>query len=147
MANRMPSASWFYPITATPPGRVVSVHPTSATPVIVAQSGPQPGAPPKSALRVRIGTPAPVATWVGAGSEAAAEPSDSGGVAAAESETLPRCPKHPSELAAEKCYVCSKPICPKCMELFGYVCSPLCRAKAASHGIAVPIYEGQSSVV
>jgi hypothetical protein len=32
------------------------------------------------------------------------------------------------------------------MELFGYVCSPLCRAKAESHGISVPVYEGQRSV-
>jgi len=32
------------------------------------------------------------------------------------------------------------------MELFGYVCSPLCKAKADSHGIEVPIYEGQTSV-
>ncbi len=33
------------------------------------------------------------------------------------------------------------------MELFGYVCSPLCKAKADSHGIDVPIFEGQKSVV
>ncbi len=33
------------------------------------------------------------------------------------------------------------------MELFGYLCSPLCRAKANSHGIQVPVYEGQRSVV
>ena len=60
---------------------------------------------------------------------------------------MPRCSKHPGEVAAEKCYVCSKPICSKCMELFGYVCSPLCKAKAASHGIQLPIYEGQKSVL
>ena len=64
---------------------------------------------------------------------------------AAEAETQPHCPRHPSELAAAKCYVCSRPICPKCMELFGYVCSPLCKAKADSHGIKLPIYEGQRS--
>jgi hypothetical protein len=58
-----------------------------------------------------------------------------------------RCPKHPAELATNKCYICSKPICPKCMEVFGYVCSPLCRAKANSHGIEIPVYEGQRSVV
>ena len=57
------------------------------------------------------------------------------------------CLKHPGELATEKCYVCSKPICPKCMELFGYVCSPLCKAKADSHGIKVPVYALQKSVV
>ncbi len=33
------------------------------------------------------------------------------------------------------------------MELFGYVCSPLCKAKAESHGIEVPVYAGQKSVV
>ena len=32
------------------------------------------------------------------------------------------------------------------MELFGYVCSPLCKAKADSHGIDVPIFAGQKSV-
>jgi hypothetical protein len=33
------------------------------------------------------------------------------------------------------------------MELFGYVCSPLCKAKAGSHGITLPVYEGQRSIV
>jgi hypothetical protein len=56
------------------------------------------------------------------------------------------CLKHPGQVSSEKCYVCSKPICPKCMELFGYVCSPLCKAKAASHGIQIPVYAGQKSV-
>ena len=32
------------------------------------------------------------------------------------------------------------------MELFGYVCSPLCRGKAETKGIAVPVYAGQQSV-
>ena len=31
------------------------------------------------------------------------------------------------------------------MELFGYVCSPLCKAKAESHGVRVPVYAGQKS--
>jgi hypothetical protein len=56
------------------------------------------------------------------------------------------CPKHPDQVTTDKCYICSKPICPKCMELFGYVCSPLCRGKANSHGIQVPVYGGQRSV-
>jgi outer membrane protein assembly factor BamB len=60
-------------------------------------------------------------------------------------DALP-CPKHQGEVAVERCFVCRKPICPKCMELFGYVCSPLCRAKASSHGINVPVYAGQKSV-
>ncbi len=58
-----------------------------------------------------------------------------------------RCHKHPDQFTIEQCYICSKPICPKCMELFGYVCSPLCRGKAESQGIAVPVYAGQRSVV
>ena len=56
------------------------------------------------------------------------------------------CLKHPGQWAAAKCYVCSKPICPKCMELFGYVCSPLCKAKAEAHGINIPVYGGQKSL-
>ncbi len=32
------------------------------------------------------------------------------------------------------------------MQLFGYVCSPLCKAKADSHGITIPVFEGQQSV-
>src|SRR5208283_2891682 len=57
------------------------------------------------------------------------------------------CKKHPKELATHRCLVCQKPICPKCMELFGYVCSPLCKAKADSHGIEIPVYAGQKSVI
>jgi putative pyrroloquinoline-quinone binding quinoprotein len=62
-------------------------------------------------------------------------------------ERAPLCLKHPGQIASERCYICSKPICPKCMELFGYACSPLCKAKADSHGVHIPIYEGQKSVV
>ena len=32
------------------------------------------------------------------------------------------------------------------MDLFGYVCSPLCRGKAEARGIAVPVYAGKTSV-
>ncbi len=66
---------------------------------------------------------------------------------AAEPESAPLCLKHPGQVAAYRCYVCQKPICPQCMELFGYVCSPLCKARAESHGIEVPVYAGQKSVV
>jgi hypothetical protein len=56
------------------------------------------------------------------------------------------CPKHQGEFSVGHCYICRKPICPKCMELFGYVCSPLCRAKAEANGINVPVFAGQKSV-
>src|ERR1019366_8510956 len=57
-----------------------------------------------------------------------------------------RSPKHPDQFTTDRCRICSKPICPKCMELFGYVCSPLCKGKAESHGITIPVYAGQKSV-
>ena len=62
-------------------------------------------------------------------------------------DTPQRCQKHPDQFTVEKCYICSKPICPKCMELFGYLCSPLCRGKAEAQGIEVPVFAGQKSVV
>ena len=57
-----------------------------------------------------------------------------------------RCLKHPTQFTTDKCHICSKPICPKCMELFGYVCSPLCKGKAESQGVEIPVYAGQKSV-
>jgi outer membrane protein assembly factor BamB len=57
------------------------------------------------------------------------------------------CPKHPQQRITEKCRVCGKGICPKCMQLFGYVCSPLCKEKAALEGIELPVFAGQRDVV
>src|SRR5207302_7013666 len=57
------------------------------------------------------------------------------------------CPKHPDQAPTDKCFICSKPICPRCMQVFGYACSPLCRAKADSHGIKIPVYAGQQTVI
>ena len=53
------------------------------------------------------------------------------------------CQKHRGVLAEEKCTMCGKPICPKCMELFGYFCSPLCQNNADMRGIEAPVYAGQ----
>src|SRR4051812_43237703 len=36
------------------------------------------------------------------------------------------CPKHRTEMSAAECFVCRKPICLKCMEQFGYLCSSYC---------------------
>lgn len=63
-----------------------------------------------------------------------------------EADAAQRCIKHPDQFVTGECYICSKPICPKCMELFGYVCSPLCRARAEAKGIQIPVYAGQKSV-
>ncbi len=56
------------------------------------------------------------------------------------------CAKHPGEPVVANCQVCNKPLCARCLELFGYVCSPLCKAKAGSQGRSVPEYAGQKWV-
>jgi len=57
------------------------------------------------------------------------------------------CSRHRGERATEKCAVCGKPICQKCLELFGYFCSPLCKGKAEAQNIAVPVFAGRKDVV
>ena len=101
--------------------------PTFEPVAVQAQSAHQ----PRPVARVRIHAPEVTAA------EAEPEPSDA----------PQRCSKHPDQFTIEKCHVCSKPICPKCMELFGYVCSPLCKGKAEAQGIEIPVYAGQKSVV
>jgi len=56
------------------------------------------------------------------------------------------CTKHPQVRVTETCRVCEKPICPKCMQLFGYVCSVHCREKGEANGIVIPVFEGQRDV-
>jgi hypothetical protein len=57
------------------------------------------------------------------------------------------CHRHPSEPAVETCRVCGKPICAKCMEQFGYVCSVYCRQQAEQKRMAVPACARQKNVV
>ena len=57
------------------------------------------------------------------------------------------CPKHRGVLPTEQCAICQKPICHKCMELFGFFCSPLCKNKADLQGIEVPEYAGEKTRV
>jgi outer membrane protein assembly factor BamB len=66
---------------------------------------------------------------------------------AAGSEAPQYCLRHGGELCTQRCVVCQKPICPKCMEHFGFVCSPLCKSRAEARKINVPVYEGQKWVV
>jgi len=67
--------------------------------------------------------------------------------AAAVESDVPHCFRHQSEPAAEACCVCGKPICLKCMEQFGHVCSVYCRQQAERKGIEVPVYGRQKNVV
>ena len=94
----------------------------AAPPVEVA---PAPVARP--VMRVSVTTAAPVA-------EEAATPG------------VELCLKHGLEVV-NHCVGCNKPICAKCMELFGYVCSVLCQDRAEKTGMEVPVYEGHLSVV
>ncbi len=91
-------------------------------------------------VRQELGLPEPAA---GRAPTPEAAPEETEPVAA---DAAQRCLKHPDQFVTDECYICSKPLCPKCMELFGYVCSPLCRARAEAKGIAVPVYAGQRSV-
>ncbi|MCX6928659.1 MAG: hypothetical protein NT154_36425, partial [Verrucomicrobia bacterium] len=83
----------------------------------------------------------------GTADESASAPEATPAEAAPETEDAPqRCFKHPDHFVTGKCRACSKPLCPKCMELFGYVCSPLCKSKAQLQGVKIPLYAGQRSV-
>jgi len=101
---------------------------TSAAASDVPPAQPAPQSPPLA----RVGIHTPQAAPVEAVPESPGAPQ--------------RCSKHPDQLTVGQCHICSKPICPKCMELFGYVCSPLCKGKAESQGVAIPVYAGQKSV-
>ena len=57
------------------------------------------------------------------------------------------CSKHRGVPATENCAQCGKPICPQCLSLFGYFCSPLCKNKAEMTGNNVPIFAGKHSEV
>lgn len=65
-----------------------------------------------------------------------------------EAEAAPEfCSHHPTEPVTEHCRVCGRPICPKCMEMFGYVCSVFCRGKAEREKLELPRYAQQRSVI
>ena len=134
-------------IASPPPGAVVI--PAASTP------------PPPAQMRISLGNaPAPVPAATPPPpppppppvSAAPAVRLSRGGTSAAAASTedvkdTRFCPKHPLERVTEKCVVCGKGICPKCMVLFGYVCSPLCKEKAELQGIAVPKFAGQRDAV
>ncbi len=135
----------------TPGGPAIVIRPELQAPitsqaVAVAQpqisethAKPAPALSHPPAIRLQRSHTQPAATVV----VAASHPE---GVTSTDEAFRP-CSKHPSEIAQENCRVCSKPICPRCMELFGYVCSAICKARAASHGIEVPVYRSQKSVI
>jgi len=122
------------PVEAAPTRMRVAHTPPAATPVT--QPTPAPAAPAKLSVS-KSASSATHGTAVETPSQPGAPGPDDG----------KPCPKHQGEVSVAHCYICRKPICPKCMELFGYVCSPLCRAKAEANGINVPVFAGQKSVI
>src|SRR5689334_8770567 len=73
-----------------------------------------PAAPPTSGLRVAAVASSP---------KAAAPVS----VAPAAAPAGQLCTRHPRTRVESNCYVCGKPICRDCMQVFGYLCSATCR--------------------
>lgn len=141
------------PVTAPVP--VAAPIPVAApAPIMTAASAPAVGVSiPPAAPHPTPAAAAPAAPTVprlsisrSASTATHGTPVEAPGQPAATGEVGQPCPKHKGEFISEHCYVCRKPLCPKCMELFGYVCSPLCRAKAEAQGIYVPVFAGQRSV-
>ncbi|HEY5911713.1 MAG TPA: PQQ-binding-like beta-propeller repeat protein [Verrucomicrobiae bacterium] len=120
--------------SSTPSGVPLAIRMSQQAPSVAASAPPLEIPPPPQPVRragpVRLTQPETVPVEDGAELDVGGTP----------------CLKHPGQVATQKCFICSKPICPRCMQLFGYVCSPLCKAKADSHGIRIPVFEGQQSV-
>src|SRR6266540_6885630 len=110
--------------SAVPAGRPGAV--LTAAPAGAATPAPSPASAPAPALRVSVAGHSAAASGPSVPSATAPEP----------------CAKHPGQAAAHRCLVCQKPMCPKCMEVFGFVCSGYCKGKAENQGIFVPQYGG-----
>jgi hypothetical protein len=106
----------------------------AAAPVRVHVPRPQTASSP-------VAVPVATSLRVSSGGPVAAAPAASHGT-----DGPQPCHKHVGQFAVERCVVCQKPICPKCMEMFGYVCSAFCKGKAESQRIYVPVYAGQKAV-
>lgn len=104
-----------------------------------------PPVPPPPAVAAPPPRPAPARLKI-AREEAAPAPA-AAPEAPAENYVSKFCSKHRGVPVTEKCVTCGKPICPQCMEMFGYFCSPLCKGKAELQGIAAPAYAGQRFAV
>jgi putative pyrroloquinoline-quinone binding quinoprotein len=101
--------------------------------------------PTEAKPRIRIGgsAPAPVPLPIAEAATAESAPPS----APVEAPAVQFCAKHRQQQVTNACLVCGKPICPKCMEQFGYLCSVYCQSQAEQRGIEVPFYEGQKFAV
>ena len=125
----------------------------AASPPPPAPTAPPPPAPAAPRLSISHGAPAPAPVQAAAPAEPPPAPAGSrlrisheAKPAEQPQESAPVskfCARHRGVPVTEKCFVCQKPICPQCMDMFGYFCSPLCKNKADLQGMAVPEYAGQ----
>jgi len=134
-----------------PAPSIARAVPEASAPPAAPSAPPPPPPPGESRLKIRSAAPAPDAP---AAPSSPPPPAATGGsglkisksaapaASAGEAPVGTVCVKH-SEPASERCYVCQKPICPKCMELFGYFCSAFCKGKADAHKLGAPVYSGQ----
>jgi len=111
---------------------VISQQLSGAQPVATIMMASTPAAPaPVAAPTARMAYVAPPPQPVAAAPQVASAPPGA------------MCPKHRTEISVAECFVCKKPICLKCMEQFGYLCSSYCKGQAETKHLNVPIYEGQ----
>ena len=125
-----PAAAAPQPLAPPPAPRIRISHegaPAAPAPAPAAAAPPPPPVP-SEAPRMRIAREAAPA--------AAASSASGAGVGSK------MCSRH-HERATEQCAVCQKPICPKCLVMFGFFCSPHCKSKAEEQGMNVPVYAGQ----
>ncbi len=118
------------------PGAQTPPAAAAAAPVACAAS-PAPGPPPQ---RVHVPTSATPSTPKPAAQPA---PAPVAAVAAASAPAAQVCRRHGDQVTVSECAVCHKPICPKCLEQFGYLCSAYCKAQAEKLELDVPVYEFQ----
>lgn len=120
----------------TPPRRPRAIAPDPPTPA--------PPAPAKRPPPLRLSIPTPQAPT--------AETQPETESAHGQRHSTPRlanaiCLRHDGRRATDSCRVCGKPICPQCLAVLGYVCSPYCKQRAEAEGIELPIYHGHRTVV
>ena len=97
---------------------------SAVTAVPVAASPAASPIAPQSRVKLQVAHAAPAAVTASESSE--------GGVG------QEKCPRHPRNIAVEHCVVCKKPICPECMQIFGYLCSVACKYRADQEKIKIP---------
>jgi hypothetical protein len=128
------------PVIVPPPAhRPSAATAASAAPVVrvAAAAASAPAAATASPVALPVAGAPPLRVSAPAASAAAAAPE----VAAPQI-----CNKHVGQLTTHRCLVCQKPICPQCMQLFGFVCSAYCKGKAENQGMDIPVYAGQRDV-